>query len=606
MKKIFLTLSLVFLMTISGQSTLHAESMELNLDESLLGINLEGAVVIIHLNDSHGRIDHTDEQIGFARVSGLRNAFLELGAEVLLLDAGDTLHGAPAATLSQGMDIVDLMNAMGVDVFTIGNHDFNYGFTRLLYLTDAMNFPTLVSNIVTRDTGEAVFDGHMIIEKAGKTFGIFGVLDQFTPTNPRNIETIRITNHIEAAQKQVGLLQEKDVDYIIGIAHIGIEVNNPNNSITLLSEVDGIDVLIDGHSHVAFVAGMPVRGDINFTPHETALMASTSGYMQDLGVIVITADGEIISTLLTTENNIPFDEQIKATIDEIMAAQYIILSEVVAYTEVFLDGTRNALRTGETNLGNLITDAMRAASGADIAFTHAGSIREPLDAGPITLGDILTVLPFGNYVVVKEIPGETIIAMLEHSMASYPAETGFFAQVSGIAFAFDPEADVGNRIVSVKVNEQPIDLTATYLVAVNNNMAQGGAGYAMLPNYRVVGMENQIDELLLAHMKDNPETSKMEIEGRIISVPGGQTAVGHLEITTPQERPHITETLNTGTVVNAWFLNVRNRGSSRAEIIGVLSAGDTVRILETTAWNWHRIETDHISGWVYGGFIKLN
>ena len=512
MRRKFLALLLGLALTVSAAVAVPAQDL---LSQEL---DLGGAVVILHTNDMHGRIMSSGSQVGLYQVSGLKNHLEAAGAYVLVLDAGDTLHGLPVATIRQGMDIVEIMNAVGFDAMAPGNHDFNYGQDRLHELGQAMDFPILAANVVGAD-GEPVFGDHIILERGGLSIGIFGLATQDTPirTNPRNVEGLSFTNPLVAAQQQVELLQEAGADVIVALSHVGIDEYTTITADIIASQVEGIDIFIDGHSHVAIAQSVPQREDITLAPLGDTVFASTDGHMAQVGVIVIN-DGEISSTLLDPDAEIPSDEVVEAMISGLVAAQDAVLSEVVGHTDVFLDGERENVRTVETNMGNLATDAILAETGADLVITNGGGIRDSIQAGPITRGDLVTVFPFGNYVVTLEVSGASILEALEHSVSSYPAESGGFLQVSGLKFTFNPEAEAGARVTGAAIGGEALDPEEMYVLATNNFLADGGDGYSMLVGYTMVGMFSSLEQVLIQYIQGNPElVSAAAVEGRIVA-----------------------------------------------------------------------------------------
>ena len=236
---------------------------------------------------------------------------------------------------------------------------------------------------------------------------------------------------VEAARKQVEELKTKGVDVIVALAHVGIDESSEVVSTMIADEVDGIDVIVDGHSHSTLQEGI-------ITENGT-LIASTGEYQNNLGKVVITVDGEskkivtkkasLISKAETTD--IEGNKTVLDKIKDIDAEQSEFLSKVIGNSKVHLEGAREYSRTQETNLGNLITDAMLDETGAEIAITNGGGIRDSIDEGEITKGEIVKVLPFGNYIVTKALTGAQIKEVLEHGIKAYPAPAGHFPHVSG-------------------------------------------------------------------------------------------------------------------------------------------------------------------------------
>ncbi|MCL2170080.1 MAG: 5'-nucleotidase C-terminal domain-containing protein, partial [Defluviitaleaceae bacterium] len=433
------------------------------------GYSLDDAIVILHINDSHGRILSGGGQFGLYELAGLRAHMEAAGATVLLFDSGDTFHGLPTATLRQGLDIAEIMGAMGFDAMVAGNHDFNYGYRRLIELAGYADFPILAANVIFECRGLAAFDGHTVIERNGTLFGVFGLATPITPqrTHPRNVYGLVFTCPIEVADEQVALLREAGVDFIIALTHVGVDPIDGITADEIAAVVDGIDIILDGHSHVSIAGSVPVRDDISLVPHPGTIIASTSGHMREIGVIVI-RNGEISSRLLGTDAQIPTCEATYALVYTLIVAQDEILLEVIGHTDIYLDGSRPNIRTIQTNLGNLAAGAMLEASGADVAFINGGGVRDSIAVGYITRHDLVRVFPFGNYVVTLEVPGSAILYALEHGLSAYPGEMGSFLQVAGIEFTFDPSLPAYGRITSAYVNGAPLMPSELYIIATND------------------------------------------------------------------------------------------------------------------------------------------
>lgn len=469
-------------------------------------IDLTGHIVILHTNDSHGRVD---ANLGFTRVAVAKEQLEGAGATVLLLDAGDTLHGLPVATVSQGESIVRIMNSVGYDAMTPGNHDFNYGSARLTELAGMAEFPVIAANVLKED-GESLLPGTAIIEKNNVKFGIFGLATPETvyKTSPNNVSGLTFADPVETARAQVAALEAEDCTIIVGLMHIGLDETSEVTSRMIAEQVEGIDVIIDGHSHTVLESGLWVNN---------TLIASTGEYIENIGCIDIDAEGYAAATLLTQEDFGGSDVSIEvdALITQITAEQDEMLNVVVGQTSVLLEGTREVVRTAESNLGNLAADAFRTATGADVALTNGGGIRDSIPAGDITKKQLVTVFPFGNYVVTMDVTGEQLAAMLENGVSRYPDADGRFPQVSGMTFKFDPAQPAGSRVFDVKVNGEALDPARTYKLATNDYIAIGGDEYP-LADTAVTGEFSAMEEILIAYIDSFEAPVAPEVEGRIV------------------------------------------------------------------------------------------
>jgi 5'-nucleotidase len=488
-------------------------------------INFEGYTVIIHTNDTHARAvpNSGQNQMGFTAVSALKQYCEKANVKVILLDAGDTLHGLPFANLVEGKSIVDLMNLAGYDAMTPGNHDFNYGTDTLTKRSIEMKFPLLSANITKKSDGSDYLQKHTVIERNGKKFGIFGLSTPETAykTNPKNVEDVIFGDPVDAAKKEVEELQALGVDVIIALAHLGVDEGSEYTSKLVAETVDGIDLIVDGHSHSTFEKGYKVKD---------TLIVSTGDYIQHIGVVAIDPEGNIKGAGLIDQT---LFTQTDPTIDKYVESYNIklekLLSEVVGYTKVELDGVREHVRAVETNLGNLVTDAFRWKTGADVAFTNGGGIRASIDAGDITKNEIVTVFPFGNFIVTKKVTGDTIIKALEHGVRVYPELNGGFPQVSGITFTLDPSKPAGSRVSDVKIGGKAIDLKKEYLLATNDFVIAGGDDYTMLADIPIANEFGSMEDLIIEYLQEIGEVN-LQTEGRV-------TVLNPAETKEEQEEP---------------------------------------------------------------------
>jgi hypothetical protein len=300
-------------------------------------------------------------------------------------------------------------------------------------------------------------------------------------------------------------------DVIIALAHIGLDESSEVTSEDIANAVTGIDVIVDGHSHTPLSQGKLVNG---------TLIVQTGEYLENLGIVELSLDedGSIsrMAQLLTAEQaaSLAADEEMTALIAQLKAENEQITSLVIGHTDVTLDGERQNVRTGETNLGNLIADAMKDAAGADVALTNGGGIRASIDVGDITKGEIITVLPFGNYVALKEVSGADLLAALELGVSAYPATLGGFPHISGMRVVFNPAAEPLNRVVSVTIDGKALDIHKTYKLATNDFLAAGGDNYTMFADDAVIGEYPALDEVVADYINKNGMKNAV-VDGRM-------------------------------------------------------------------------------------------
>ncbi|GAB6988032.1 5'-nucleotidase C-terminal domain-containing protein [Paenibacillus pini] len=488
-------------------------------------------ITLLHTNDMHARAVESSPEMGFAKITGIINQYRSQNPDTLLLDAGDAVHGTPFATLVQGESVVKVMNEMGYDAMVPGNHEFNYGWKRLVELSGMMKFPLLSSNVKQAD-GTNLFKPYLIKEVDGVKIGImaFSTPETMYKTNPTNVAGLQITDPAVEAKKLVSELRSK-VDVIVGIGHLGEDKSSIDTSLKLVKEVPGIDVFIDGHSHTVLENGL--AGDNN------TLIASAGEYTKYIGVVDVWVDGGKVvkkEAKLVDEKkaaNIKPDEKVAALVDSIRKAQEPILKEKLGETPVKLEGSREKARTGETNLGDLLADAMRDVSKSDIAITNGGGIRASIEAGTITKGDIVTVLPFGNQIVQLKVTGADVLAALENGVSDYPQSKGGFSQVSGVSFKIDTSKPKGSRVHSVKVGDKALDPKAIYSLATNDFMAIGGDQYTMFSKYKQAGMYGALDEALITYIQKG---------GQILAESAGRITEGPMPVVDTTTKPEVPAT----------------------------------------------------------------
>ncbi len=468
-------------------------------------------LTLLHTNDMHGFfIEGAYDGMGAAKLKTVFDMYRSSDENVLVLDAGDATQGANLVTLSKGEKAMEIMNALGYDVMSVGNHEFDYDQEQLLSNVSMADFPVLAAN-VTYEDGTDFLTPYVIKEVGGIKVAIFGLItpDTVFLSHPDNSVGLVFEDPVAVATELVPKLHEM-ADVVVGLVHLGDE-GDAYTSVKLANEVTGIDAIIDGHSHSTYENGMVVNG---------TLINSTGSKTANVGIIELTLeDGDVVSVsakLFTKEASadIEGDAEIAALIEGIQAENAEIEEEVVAYTEEELIGVREQVRTGETNLGNLITEALIDVSGADLALTNGGGIRASIDVGDITKGEVLTVLPYGNTVRVIELTGADVIGAIENGISDYPDAKGAFPHIAGMTVEFDASQPAGSRVVSVMVGDMAIDEAMTYTLATNDYLVAGGDGYDMFVGKKVVAEFGAMDEVLIDYINANG-TEKGALTDRI-------------------------------------------------------------------------------------------
>ena len=487
-------LALVFSLVMPGGITVWAEEQE----------DMTGKLVVLHTNDIHGYFEEDVENghLGIDAVAAAKKYYQSLGANVLLLDAGDFAQGHTLVSYNQGMNAIELMNAAGYDAISLGNHELDYGYDNMINLVNAANFPVLDANILSKETGEPLFDTNELFEFEGIKVGVFGLDTPETQTkaSPLNVKKITFLDNEElftCAQNQVDALKAIGCDYIICIGHLGVDEESAGRRSTdLIEHVNGIDLFVDGHSHTVYENGNQVKD---------TLIVSTGNYLNNLGVVVY--DGiETTATLISAEEYVgERDAEVAALVQtkaEEVAKAYDALFAKTVYDLV---GDKPVVRSQETNLGNFAAGAYLYAATTyaeeyqlgitvDGAISNGGGIRASISAGDISMNTLMTVFPFGNTVTIIKVTGAQLLEALEAACFICPEASGAFPQVAGIQFVLDttvpyengaqyPDstyyapANPGSRVTITSVGGKEFKLTDTYYIATNNFTAAGGDTY---------------------------------------------------------------------------------------------------------------------------------
>ena len=492
---ILLAMAMVLSLTVTGfaiEDTATTREPKVMTEEATMA----GKTVILHTNDVHGAIE------GYAYITALKADYEAKGAEVILVDAGDYSQGKTYVSVTKGADAVTMMNAAGYDVVTLGNHEFDYGYAQLKENMSKAKFKVVCADVFNED-GTPIFDAsYTYTTKTGVKVGFFGMETPETQTkaNPALIKGLTFATDdafTKAAADQVAAL--KDADVVICLAHLGIDAESaPYRSTDLYAAVKGIDFIIDGHSHSVMTKGK------NGEP-----IQSTGTKFANIGVIVIDDATKKIesNSLFEIKEDTAKDAAVAAAAQKIIDRIDKEYGAVFAKSKVELNGAKapNGNRDGETNNGDLITDAMlwkvmQNKEGLTVnedhvvAITNGGGIRAAIKVGDVTKKDIKTVLPFGNTIEVIYVTGTELLEALEASTFCVPESIGGFPQVSGISYTistgavYDANAETYpastyygpksiNRVTINSINGKEFKANDTYAVVTNNFCAEGGDTY---------------------------------------------------------------------------------------------------------------------------------
>ncbi|MFY0682322.1 MAG: 5'-nucleotidase C-terminal domain-containing protein [Thalassovita sp.] len=457
------------------------------------------SLTILHTNDFHARFepiskydsgcsaDSNAEGKCFGGSARLVTALADARARSnnsILVDGGDQFQGTLFYTYYKGKLTAEMMNKMGYDAMTVGNHEFDDGPEVLAGFMDAVGFPVLMSNADV--SGEPLLADKLakstVIERGGEKLGLIGLTPHDTDELASPGPNVVFTDPAQAVQGEVDKLTAMGVNKIIVLSHSGFGVDQ-----AVAAETTGVDVIVGGHSNT-YLSNTSDRAE---GPYPTMVgdtaIVSAYAYGKFLGELNVTFNdaGEITSAAgepIIMDAAVAEDEGTKARIAEAAAPLEEIRNKVVAETAAEIVGVREECRAVECAMGNLIADAMLDRvkdQGVEIAIQNGGGIRASIDAGPVTMGEVLTVLPFQNTLSTFEVKGATIIEALENGVSQHEEGAGRFPQVAGMTFAFDVAKPAGERISDVMVGGAAIDLEKVYGVVSNNYVRNGGDGYKM-------------------------------------------------------------------------------------------------------------------------------
>jgi 5'-nucleotidase len=482
-----------------------AEAYKVSADIRSLAVvpaDLSGKTVIVHTNDMHGAISK------YAYVASVKQNLQARGAEVILADCGDFSQGTPYVSTTKGLNAVTMMNAAGYDIATLGNHEFDYGYYKLMSNLSTAKFKVVCADVLGADGNPIVNPNYMYTSRSGLKIGFFGMETPETQTkvNPGLIQGITFMSKGElatCAQAQVDTLKAQGADLVICLSHLGVDAESApdgHRSVDVYAKTKGIDLMLDGHSHTIMTAGA-----------KNEPVQSTGTKLETMGLVFIdNASKTIEDRFLINMDLLQEEVTTAAKSNEMFKAIDREYGAVLAKTEVKLNGDRDpGNRTEETNLGDLITDGMlwsvlRAPGAltvpADhvVCITNGGGIRASIKAGDVTKKDINTVLPFGNTVSVVYVTGDELLEALEASTYCTPQAIGGYPQTSGIKFTIDTHKSFNkgaaypgstyykpasiNRVTIESINGQPFNKADTYAVVTNNFCAAGGDTYYAFKN----------------------------------------------------------------------------------------------------------------------------
>ncbi len=476
---------------------------------------------IIHTNDIHGGLAPTDAfwmnpdfppPIGNAPaaitiINEIKEQAKKKNIPVLLFDIGDWFSGTPLGDFTYGKSVIEFLNYINIDASAIGNHDFAFGLDTLKSLIQALKAPVLCANLVKTGTDSIpeYFKPWTIFERDGLKIGVFGITTHYLTgmASPEQMPGLSVLKHYVGAANSIAGLRAQGADIIIGLTHIGYSHDQ-----RLADSVPGIDVIIGGHSHTG------VQPPYEMPRYHTIICQAYSR-LTAVGLLKLKIDkqvkkiagynGELINLF---GEEIPLDQQYLSRLQKWQQTVEKGFDNVIGVSK------RELTRAGfvESPVGNLITDAMKEFANADIAVTNSGGIRANLPQGDVTYRDVYKVDIFGNTAVTMTMTGKQVWEMLEVSVIGYHA----IFQVSGLKMVYDLKKPPKQRVLSVEIDGQPIDLNKEYKVVTNNFLAAGGGAYGIFKEGKDAEDSYTIIRDIMADYIKTHTPIDVKIEGRII------------------------------------------------------------------------------------------
>ena len=478
-------------------------------------------IVILYESDVHCVVE------GYSKLSAMKKELKETYKHVGVASVGDYIQGSSLGAISQGEYIVKLMNLVGYDAATLGNHEFDYRLERLEELIAMMDTKPICCNFSAINEEESYFEPYSMITYGNIDIAYIGITtpstitssspSQFKNENGEFIYTFNPTELYDIVQNNIDLAKEAGAEYVIALSHIGYaddEVYGDMEDVeTLIKNTNGIDVVLDGHAHIA----IEEKTIIDESGNEVLLSAAGTKF-EYIGKLVI-SDGKFDTQLIKTSEYQKTDTIVDNYLDKINSEYGELGNRKVADSEVDLithDSEGNRLvRNSETNLGDLCAEAIRSYVEADIGYINGGGIRSNISAGEITFNDLLAVFPFNNTVVLAQIKGQTIKDMLEMAMMKWPSEDGSFPHLAGIVFSLNtkiPSSVVTNeneefqrvsgeyRVFDIKIFNretgayEPLILDKEYTIAAANYyLLDCGSGMTMFKDVTILSNEGTLD-----------------------------------------------------------------------------------------------------------------
>lgn len=480
-------------------------------------------ITIIHDSYFNGLYNDAEDPDNIATYFGLVDMLRERAPNPLVLGKGNDLSPSVMTTLFDGAHVIDAMNAGDIEYTTFGNHDFDRGPENAAEMVDRSEFPWVTANVTDRDTGgtfaaDSGAERYALHDIGGVTVGITGLLTDQAPELTSLGDDVEVSDAVEAASTVVPEMREAGADVTIALSHL----NQPRPE-EVAREVSCLDLLIGDRTATVLEEPVEINGTL------LSFVGSEFDHVGELALAV--DDGEVVGheftlhTLvdLVEANEVDPHPEVFRLLECYNGILERELDVVIGETTEPLDATRETLRRHESNFGNLVADTIRDVAGTEIGLMNSGGMRTDTryEAGPITRRLVANVLPFPNTVVRMEVTGNQLEAALENGVSQVDVEgatgTGRFPQVSGLSFAYDPTQESGNRLVDVRVGDEPVDSEATYTLGTNDFVAGGGDGYEVFADLETTAPAADVPLLstIVINRIQNAGTVSPTTDGRI-------------------------------------------------------------------------------------------
>lgn len=489
----------------------------------------DDAVIILYENDVHCAVE------GYSKLAAMKNELFESYTNVGVVSGGDFVQGGTLGAVSKGEYIVKLMNKVGYDAITLGNHEFDYRLSRLDELNAMSNTKFISCNFQKIGDDKTYFEPYKMVSYGNIDVAYIGIttpetINSSSPTQFKDdkgelVYTFNESRLYELVQENIDDAEAAGADYVIALSHIGYDESGELSDITdVIENTEGFDAVLDAHSHTVIEEKL-----VKNKNGEDVLLTSTGTKFAYIGKLTI-KDDVLDTELIETESYAKTDPVVDAYIAEIQESYSELGNRKIGDSKVDLithDENGNRLvRNSETNLGDFCSDALRVITGADISFINGGGVRAPLKSGDVTFNDIYSVFPFNNQVVTAEISGQILVDYLETAVMNYPKEEGTFPHVSGVTFSvnksiptsvkmdengFFEKVEGEYRVYNVKVFDKisgeykALDLDGKYIIAgINYYILDFGGGMTMFKDAKILDAEGILDvEVLESYIVDH-------------------------------------------------------------------------------------------------------